>query len=56
MLNQKDIILKLEELERYNFEHDKKIKLIFEYLKQFEQVKKQESEQKKRHRIGFKSN
>jgi hypothetical protein len=29
--------------------------LIFEYLRQFEEAKQQESEQKERTRIGFKS-
>ena len=56
MLNQKDIIYKLEELERNDIEQDKKIELIFEYLKQFEQINQQELEQKNRPRIGFKPN
>lgn len=53
MLNQKDIIYKLEELERNDIEQVKKIELIFEYLKQFEQINQQELEQKNRSRIGF---
>jgi hypothetical protein len=54
MLSQKDIIHKLEELERNDFEQDKKIELIFEYLKQLEQARQQELEQKNRSRIGYK--
>jgi len=54
MLTQKDILYKLEELERNDIEQDKKIELIFEYLKQFEQSKMQELEQKNRPKIGFK--
>ena len=55
MLTQKDILYKLEELEKNDIEHDKKIELIFEYLKQLEQAKQQELEQKNRARIGFKA-
>jgi len=32
---------------------DDKIMLIFEYIKQFEEIKQQELEQKNRKRIGF---
>lgn len=55
MLTQKDILYKLEELERNGIEHDKKIELIFEYLKQFEKAKYQELEQKNRPKISFKA-
>jgi len=55
MLTQKDILIKLKELEQNDIEHDKKIELIFEYLNQFEQSKQQESEQQERTRIGFKT-
>lgn len=54
MLTQKDILYKLEELERNDIEHDKKIELIFEYLKQFEKAKQQEIKQKDRTKVGFK--
>jgi hypothetical protein len=53
MLTQKDILYKLEELERNDIEHDKKIELIFEYLKQLEKVKQQELVQKNRPKIGY---
>jgi len=46
---------KLEELERNDIEHEKKIELIFEYLKQFEEAKQQESEQKEHPKTGFKT-
>ena len=45
---------KLDHLERKDIEQDKKIILIFEYLKQLEKTKKQELNQKKRKPIGFK--
>jgi hypothetical protein len=49
-----DILHKLEKLERNDFEQDKKINLIFEYLRQFEKAKQLEFQQVKRSRIGFK--
>ncbi len=51
---QKDIILKLEQLEKKDIEQDEKIMLIFEYLKQLEKAKLKEAEQKNRQKIGFK--
>jgi hypothetical protein len=51
---QKEILQKLEQLQRNDIEQDKKIMLIFEYLKQFEEAKQQQSEQENRKRIGFK--
>ena len=54
LLSQKDIIYKLEQLERKDLEQDEKIMLIFEYLKQFEQAKQMESEQRNRPKIGYK--
>jgi hypothetical protein len=54
-LTHKDILRKLEELERNDIEHDRRIELIFEYLKQLEASKQQELEQKTRKRIGFKT-
>lgn len=49
-----EILIKLDELERKGMERDKKIMLIFDYLKQFDKMRQQEAEQKNRHRIGFK--
>ena len=48
-----EILEKLEQLEKKNIEQDDKIMLIFEYLKQFEQAKQQELEQKNRPKIGY---
>jgi len=50
----KEILQKLEQLEKKDIEQDDKIMLIFEYLKQLEKAKQQELEQKNRSKIGFK--
>ena len=50
----KEILKKLDNLEIRDIEHDKKIMLIFEYLKQLEQAKQQELDQRNRKRVGFK--
>ncbi len=55
LLTHKDILLKLEEMEQKISGHDEKIMLIFEYLKQFEEAKRQQSSQENRKRIGFKN-
>ena len=44
----KEILKKLEHLERKEIEQDEKIMLIFEYLKQLEQTKQEELEQEPR--------
>jgi len=49
-----DILRKLELLQKKDVEQDRQILLIFEYLKQLEQDRQQQLEQKKRKRIGFK--
>lgn len=49
-----EVISNLEDIERKNTEQDDKIMLIFEYLNQFEEAKKQELELKSRKRIGYK--
>lgn len=51
-----DIIYKLEELEAHDIEHDRRIELILEYLKQLENIRIQEVDQKNRPFIGFKQN
>lgn len=53
LLAHKNIIEKLNKIEMKLSDHDDKILLIFEYLKQLEQVKQQEFEVKERKRIGF---
>ena len=50
----KEILLKLEQIEKKDLEQDQKIMLIFEYLKQLESSKIQETEQKQRSKIGYK--
>ena len=52
----KDILKKLEMLEKKDIELDEKVTLIFEYLKQLEQSKQEETNFQQRKRIGFKSN
>lgn len=55
LLAYKDILHKLEEIEKKYTDHDQKIMLIFEYLKQLEASKQQDLEQKNRKPIGFKT-
>ena len=52
----KDLFEKLSELEKKFIDHDDKILLIFEYLKQLEQSKQDESEYQNRRKIGFNLN
>jgi hypothetical protein len=54
MFNFKDFIKWQSDIDRKMGEHDDKLLLIFEYLKQFEQSKIQELEKQNRPRIGFK--
>ena len=49
-----DLLLKFEQIETKLTDHDTSIMLIMEYIKQLEQVKQQESEQKDRTKIGYK--
>jgi hypothetical protein len=51
----KEILLKLEEIERKHKDHDDKIMLIFEYIKQLEQTKQEELEYRNRKPIGYKT-
>jgi hypothetical protein len=53
--SQKKIIRKLEQLEKKDLELDEKVTLIFEYLKELEQTKQDETDFKKRKRLGFKT-
>ena len=48
------ILAKLNELEKNDIEHDEKILIIFEYLKKFDEIQKQELLQKNRKQIGYK--
>lgn len=51
----KDIVHQLENVQIKLDEHDSQIGIIFEYLKQLEQTKKEETDFKQRKRIGFRS-
>ena len=55
LLTHKDILLIMEKIERTLSNHDDKIMLLSEYIKQFEKLKQEEHDQKNRPRIGFKS-
>ncbi len=50
----REILHKLEHLEKKDIEQDEKIMLIFEYLKQLEKAKQEGLEFKNRPKIGFK--
>jgi hypothetical protein len=49
-----EILRKLEQLQKKDVEQDKQILLIFKYIKQLEQSRKQQQDQANRKRIGFK--
>jgi phage regulator Rha-like protein len=55
LLTHKDILISMEKIECTLSNHDDKIILLFEYIKQFEKLKQEEHDQKNRPRIGFKS-
>ena len=50
----KDLLLKFEQFETKLTDHDDKIMLIFEYLKQLEKAKQEELEYHNRQQIGYK--
>jgi len=54
LYSHKEILRKLESIEKKDIEQDEKILLIFEYLKQLEQAKQEETVFKERKRIGYK--
>ncbi|MFA6400034.1 MAG: ORF6N domain-containing protein [Salinivirgaceae bacterium] len=51
----KDLLLKFEQFETKLADHDDKIMLLLEYIKQFELSKRDELEQKNRTKVGFKT-
>jgi len=55
LLLQKDIMQEINQIRKQLSDQDNNIMAIFDYLKQFEEAKQQESEQKERPRIGYKS-
>jgi hypothetical protein len=52
----KEILQKLEELERKDIEHEEEILLIFKYLKQFEEDRRHLEEFRERRKLGFRQN
>ena len=54
LTSHKDILKKLEELERKDTEQDDKIMIILEYIKQLEKARQDVKEFQERPRIGFK--
>ena len=54
LVSHKEILRKLEDLERTDIEQDEKIRVILEYIKQLEKAKLDDVEFKDRPRIGFK--
>jgi len=53
LASHKEILKKLEELERKDIEQDDRIMIILEYIKQLEKARQDEVEFKDRPRIGF---
>lgn len=51
-----EILQKLDHLQQKEIEQDRQILLIFEYLKQLEQVKQEHEDQSNRQLIGFNRN
>ncbi len=49
----KNILLKIDELEKKGIHQNKNIHLIFQYIKQLEEIKKKEFDYKNRKRIGY---
>ena len=54
LASHKGVLQKLEKIEQKLAEHDDQILVIFKYLKQLEQSKKQELDYQNRKRVGFK--
>ena len=55
LLTHKDLLLKIEKIERSVTSHDDQIVVLFEYLKKLMDDKEQKLEQASRARIGFKN-
>jgi len=53
MMLHRDVLQRIEGIEERLTDQDNQFMVIFEYLKQFEQAKQQELEQRNRARIGF---
>jgi hypothetical protein len=55
MISNKEILFRLERMERNLADHDAQIISILDYMGQLEETKQQEQDQKNRKRIGFKT-
>jgi hypothetical protein len=55
MITHKDLLLEIELIKNQVSNHEDRILLIFDYLKQFEKSKQEEFQQCNRPQIGFKS-
>ncbi|MBU0486785.1 MAG: ORF6N domain-containing protein [Bacteroidetes bacterium] len=55
MFIQKDVVHQLDQVKNKLTEHENQLMLIFEYLKQFEEIKQQQLEQENRKQIGYKA-
>jgi len=55
MISNKEILFRLERIERNMADHDAQIISILDYMSQLEEAKQQEQDQKNRKRIGFKT-
>jgi hypothetical protein len=55
MVSNKEILFRLERMERNITDHDAQIISILDYMGQLEEAKQQELDQKERKRIGFKT-
>lgn len=54
LMHHQELLGEIDNIKKTLLDHDKKIVLVFEYLKQFEKIKQEESELKNRRRIGYK--
>lgn len=54
LMTHKDVLLEIERIKNQVSDHEDRILLVFEYLKQFEKSKQQELDQHNRSKIGFK--
>ena len=56
LLDHKDLVEKIRQIEEKLIDHDDKILLIFEYLKQLEQLKEEKIKFDERNKIGYRTN
>lgn len=54
LANHKEVLVQLQQIHQNIADHDKKILLIFEYIKQLEEEKQKEIDQTNRKQIGYK--